>query len=38
MSERMLPPTLAVLLTAFTSCFQARSYLTFQWLVLGWVQ
>src|SRR5438105_8634355 len=38
MSERMLPPTLAVLLTAFTSCFQARSYLTFQWLMLGWVQ
>jgi DDE superfamily endonuclease len=34
----MLPPTLAVLLTAFTSCFQARSYLTFQWLILGWVQ
>src|SRR5438552_3150977 len=38
MSERMLPPTLAVLLTAFTSCFQARSYLTFQWLMLGWIQ
>src|SRR2546423_6374375 len=38
MSERMLPPTLAVLLSAFTSCFQARSYLTFQWMVLGWVQ
>ena len=38
MSERMLPPTLAVLLTAFTSCFQARSYLTFEWLMLGWVQ
>jgi hypothetical protein len=38
MSELILPPTLAVLLTAFTSCFQARSSLTFQWLVLGWVQ
>ncbi|HLB76523.1 MAG TPA: transposase [Candidatus Dormibacteraeota bacterium] len=38
MSELMLPPTWAVLLTAFTSCFQARSYLTFQWLTLGWVQ
>src|SRR5438128_2565151 len=38
MSELMLPPTLAALLTAFTSCFQARSYLTFQWLTLGWVQ
>jgi DDE superfamily endonuclease len=38
MSDLMLPSTLAVLLTAFTSCFQARSYLTFQWLMLGWVQ
>src|SRR5436305_14460834 len=38
MSERMLPPTLAALLAAFTPCFQARSYLTFQWLMLGWVQ
>src|SRR5205807_2466426 len=38
MSELMLPPTWAVLLTALTSCFQARSYLTFQWLTLGWVQ
>jgi hypothetical protein len=38
MSDLMLPPTLAVLLTAFTACFQARSSLTFQWLVLGWVQ
>ena len=38
MSELIVPPTLAVLLTAFTSCFQERSYLTFQWLVLGWVQ
>ncbi len=38
MSDLMLPPTMAVLLTAFTSCFQARSYLTFEWLLLGWVQ
>src|SRR5437879_604628 len=37
MSELIVPPTLAVLLTAFTSCFQERSCLTFQWLVLGWV-
>src|SRR5438128_7000352 len=38
MSDLMLPPTWAVVLTAFTSCFQARSYLTFQWLSLGWGQ
>src|SRR6266478_5683568 len=38
MSELIVPPTLAVLLTAFTSCFQERSYLTFQWLVVGWIQ
>jgi hypothetical protein len=37
-SELMVPPTLAVLLNAFASCFQARSYVTFQWLLLGWVQ
>jgi hypothetical protein len=37
-SEFILPPTLAVLLTAFSCCFQARSYLTFEWLLLGWVQ
>ena len=35
MSELIVPPTLAALLSAFTSCFQARSYLTLQWLVLG---
>ena len=29
MSELIVPPTLAVLLTAFTSCFQERSCLTF---------
>src|SRR5437879_1403365 len=38
MSEFILPPTLAVLLTAFTPCFQARSVLVFQWLVAGWIQ
>ena len=38
MSDLILPPTLAVLLAAFTSCFQMRSSVTFQWLVLGWVQ
>src|SRR5438445_12325478 len=32
MSELIVSPTLAMLLTAFTSCVQARSYLTFQWL------
>jgi DDE superfamily endonuclease len=37
MSELIVPPTLAALLGAFTSCFQARSCRTFQWLVLGWV-
>jgi len=29
---------LAVLLTAFTPCFQARSVAVFQWLIIGWVQ
>src|SRR5918911_4650924 len=38
MSELMLPPTLAVLLAAFTPCLQARSVVVFQWLVVGWVQ
>jgi DDE superfamily endonuclease len=38
MPELIVPPTLAAVLTAFTACFQARSYRTFQWLVLGWVQ
>ena len=38
MSELIVPPTLTALLMAFTTCFQARSWLTFQWLVLGWVQ
>src|SRR5438132_3383422 len=38
MSERMLPPTLAALLAAFTPCFQARSIVVFHWLILGWMQ
>jgi hypothetical protein len=38
MSEVSLPPTFATLLLAFTPCFQAQSVLTFDWLVLGWVQ
>ena len=38
MSDLILPPMLAVLLTAFTPCFQARSVVVFQWLVLGWIQ
>jgi DDE superfamily endonuclease len=38
MSELIVPPTLAALLAAFASCFQARSRIVFQWLVLGWVQ
>ena len=38
MSELILPPTLAVLLAACTPCFQARSVVVFQWLVVGWVQ
>jgi len=37
-SDLILPPTLAVLLTAFTPCFQARSVAVFQWLIIGWVQ
>src|SRR2546422_9770731 len=38
MSDLMLPPTLAVLLAAFTPCFQARSVVVFQWLIVGWIQ
>jgi DDE superfamily endonuclease len=37
-SDLILPPTLAVLLGAFLPCFQARSLVIFQWLVVGWVQ
>jgi len=38
MSEISLPPIFAALLMTFTPCFQERSYLTFQWLVVGWIQ
>ena len=38
MLEFIVPPTLAALLAAFSGCFQARSALIFQWLVLGWLQ
>ena len=38
MSELIVPPTLAALLSACMPCFQARSYRVFQWLVLGWVE
>jgi hypothetical protein len=38
MSELIVPPTLAALLSACTSCFQARSCVTFHWLVIGWVE
>jgi hypothetical protein len=34
----MIPEPFASLLGAYAVCFQARSYSTFQWLVLGWVQ
>jgi hypothetical protein len=34
----MIPESLASVLGAYAACFQARSYVTFQWLVLGWVQ
>jgi hypothetical protein len=34
----MIPETLARVLGAYAACFQARSYPTFQWLVLGWIQ
>jgi hypothetical protein len=33
----MIPEGFASLLEAYAACFQARSYPTFQWLVLGWV-
>ena len=38
MFELIVPPTLAAVLAACTSCFQARSSVVFQWLVLGWAQ
>ena len=34
----MIPEAFASLLAAYAGCFQVRSYPTFQWLVLGWVQ
>jgi hypothetical protein len=34
----MIPEPFAGVLAAYAGCFQARSYATFQWLVLGWVQ
>src|SRR5438270_2309220 len=37
-SDLILPPTLAVLLATFTPCFQARSVVIFEWLVIGWIQ
>jgi hypothetical protein len=38
MFDPMIPETFASVLGAYAACFQARSYPTFQWLVLGWVQ
>ncbi len=38
MLESMIPETFASVLAAYATCFQALSYPTFQWLVLGWVQ
>ena len=38
MFDLILPPALAVLLTTFTPCFQARSVVVFEWLVVGWIQ
>ena len=38
MFDPMIPEPFASLLAAYATCFQARSYPTFQWLVLGWVQ
>src|SRR3954454_14162727 len=34
----MIPETCAGVLALYATCFQARSYPTFQWLVLGWVR
>jgi hypothetical protein len=38
MPSGILPETFCVLLTAFQTCFQARSFPTYQWLMAGWVQ
>jgi SRSO17 transposase len=37
MYATMIPESFAGVLAAYAGCFQARSYATFQWLVLGWV-
>ena len=37
MSDPILPPTLAVLLSACAPCFQTRSVAVFEWLVVGWI-
>src|SRR3954464_10649918 len=34
----IIPETFAGVLVPYAPCFQARSYLLFQWLVRGWVQ
>jgi hypothetical protein len=38
MFPTIIPETFAGVLAPYATCFQARSYWTFQWLVLGWVQ
>src|SRR5438067_7700908 len=38
MFPTIIPETFAGVLVPYATCFQARSYLIFQWLVLGWVQ
>jgi hypothetical protein len=38
MFPTMIPEPFASVLAAYAACFRARSYPTFQWLVLGWVQ
>jgi DDE superfamily endonuclease len=38
MFPTIIPETFARVLATYAPCFQARSYRTFQWLVLGWVQ
>src|SRR3954471_15360320 len=38
MFPTIIPETFAGVLATYATCFQARSYPTFQWLVVGWVQ
>src|SRR3982751_4346604 len=38
MFPTIIPEPFAGVLATYATCFQARSYPTFQWLVLGWVQ